>query len=281
MGETRIYRNEGPVHETCIEPLQMTQTEITNAQFAAFVEATGYVTRAERGWRADEPSGPGLDVPPSSAVFSPPMGGRGDRGIWWQLVDGANWRAPLGPKHSVKPAPGSPVVHMTPEDAAAFAEWAGGRLPTEAEWERAARGGKQGQLLAWDEDEADAAPMANTWQGIFPIHDVGDDGFTGIAPVASFPPNDFGLYDMIGNVWELTATPYAPSYSETDQARSNPGGYDPSQPGIPVVAIRGGSYLCATSYCYRFRPAARQAQDMAFGTSHVGFRIVRDAEPER
>lgn len=276
MGETRVYREEGPVQEACTEPLQMTATEITNAQFAAFVEATGYVTRAERGWRADEPDGPGLDVPPGSAVFSPPSGDRGRGDIWWQLVEGANWRVPLGPENSTELIADAPVVHVTLEDAAAFADWAGGRLPTEAEWERAARGGHDGKLLTWeDNEEADATPMANTWQGIFPIHDLAADGFAGVAPVASFPPNDFGLYDMIGNVWELSATPYAPSYSDADRARSQPAGYDPSQPGIPVVAIRGGSYLCATSYCYRFRPAARQAQDIAFGTSHVGFRIVR------
>ena len=277
MGETRAYPEEAPVHEACVKPLQMTQTEITNAQFSRFVDETGYVTRAERGWRADEPKGPGIDVPPASAVFTPPESMRTANPIWWKLIDGANWRAPAGAAASDDISPHWPVVHVTLEDAQAFAVWAGGRLPTEAEWEHAARGGHEGRLLSWDPDsEGSSGPLANTWQGIFPIEDTGDDGFAGLAPVGTYPANEFGLYDMIGNVWELTATPYAPSYRRADQARAQPAGFDPAQPGIPVVTIRGGSYLCSTSFCYRFRPAARQAQDIAFATSHIGFRLVRD-----
>lgn len=280
MGEERVYREEGPVHEACVEPFAIMTTEVTNADFAAFVAATGYVTRAERGWRAGEAHGPGIDLPPGSAVFSPRPDVAARNLNWWQLVDGANWRQPLGPDSDHRPPPDAPVVHVTRADAEAYAEWAGGRLPTEAEWEYAARGGLDGQIYAWGDAERVALETrANTWQGIFPVADTGDDGHKGIAPVASYPPNGFGLYDMIGNVWEWTSTPYAPSHAAADRARAGADGLDPSQPGVAVGTVRGGSFLCARSYCYRFRPAARQAQDLAFGTSHVGFRIVRKSEP--
>jgi len=277
MGETRVYREEGPIRDVCIDPFDMAATEITNDQFAAFVAATDYVTRAERGWRADEAGGPGVDLPPGSATFVPPQGVAPRNLNWWRYVEGANWRAPAG-EGSEMPDGTAPVVHVTRADAEAYAAWAGGRLPTEDEWEYAARGGLDRQVYAWGDDEpASAIEKANTWQGLFPMVDTGDDGFEGAAPVASFPPNGFGLYDMVGNVWEWTSSPYTPSHSDNHRAIAGARGLDPTQPGIPVGAIKGGSFLCASSYCYRFRPAARQAQDLAFGTSHIGFRIVRDA----
>lgn len=278
MGETRIYPEEAPRHQACVTAFDITRTEITQAQFSAFVDETGYVTRAERGWAASEPNGPGVDLPPGSAIFQPLETARPQNLNWWRWTEDANWRRPGG-GDAQPPRADQPVTHVTLEDAKAFAAWAGGRLPTEAEWEYAARGGLDGTLLAWpDAERAVRAQKANTWQGVFPIANTKEDGFEGIAPVASYPANGFGLYDMIGNVWEWTATPYAPSHTERDRARAGETGLDVSQPGIAVGTIKGGSFLCATSYCYRFRPAARQAQDLAFGTSHIGFRIVRDAE---
>lgn len=278
MGETRVYPEEQPIVEACIDAFDIGATEITNQQFEAFVTETGYVTRAERGWDKSEPDGPGIDLEPTSAVFSPTGDPRRPLS-WWKLVAGANWRTPEGPGSNIHGRADHPVVHLTRADAEAFAEWAGARLPTEAEWEYAARGGLEGQLMAWaDAERAALKDRANTWQGIFPVANTEADGHAGTAPVGSYAANGFGLYDMVGNVWEWTATPYAQSHRETDRARITPEGYDPSQPGIPVGTIKGGSYLCASSYCFRFRPAARQAQDLIFGTSHIGFRIVREAQ---
>ena len=277
MGESRVYREEAPRHEACVDEFEITRTEITVGQYAEFVDATGYITRAERGWAASDPDGPGIDLPAGAAIFQPIEGVRPRDLNWWRWLEGANWRAPNGPGSDALPAD-HPVTHLTREDAMAYASWAGGRLPTEAEWEYAARGGLEGELYAWTEVESKALKdRANTWQGVFPIVNTEDDGFAGVSPVASYPPNGFGLYDMIGNVWEWTATPYTPTHSELDRDRAGETGLDLSQPGIPVGTIKGGSYLCASSYCYRFRPAARQAQDLAYGTSHIGFRIVRSS----
>jgi formylglycine-generating enzyme required for sulfatase activity len=280
MGAASSYPEERPVTKACVSAFEIRRTEVTNAEFSTFVEQTGYVTRAERGWRSDEDGGPGIDVPPGSAVFWPPETTAPVNLNWWRFIEGATWRTPRGPD-SRAPALNAPVVHITREDAERFAAWAGGRLPTEAEWEYAARGGSDGALLAWDDAETAALiQKTNTWQGIFPVVNTADDGFKGVAPAASFPANGFGLHDMIGNVWEWTATSYAPSHAERDIIVAGANGLDPSQPGVPVGTIKGGSYLCASSYCYRFRPAARQAQDLAFGTSHIGFRIVRDVGPD-
>ena len=273
MGETRVYREEGPVSEICLAPFEIWSHEVSNAEFAAFVKATGHKTRAELGWSASDENGPGVDMAPSSALFVSPKNPQGLN--WWKLTDGANWQKPLGPE-SDDFDPSAPVVHITRDDAIAYANWAGGRLPTEAEWEYAARGGLNGELLSWAEAE-DAAlkDKANTWEGVFPVINSKEDGYVGVAPVGSYPPNGFGLYDMIGNVWELTSSPYYPTHSPGEGAKAYPNGYDPAQGEVPVGVIKGGSFLCARSYCYRYRPAARQPQDLIFGTSHIGFRIVR------
>jgi formylglycine-generating enzyme required for sulfatase activity len=276
MGETRVYREEAPRHEACIAGFEITRTEITVGQFAEFVAATGYETSAETGGVGDVSQAPGMSLPPGGAVFHPMQRSQPADLNWWRWVDGAYWRRPGGPD-APEAVPNHPVTQITQQDAAAYAAWAGGRLPTEAEWEYAARGGLQGELLAWPEAERAALKdKANTWQGVFPVVNTEDDGFAGLAPVGTYPPNGFGLHDMVGNVWEWTATPYAPSHAERDRALAGAAGLDFSQPGVPVGTIKGGSYLCASSYCYRFRPAARQAQDLAYGTSHIGFRIVRD-----
>lgn len=277
MGDERTYPEEGPVSERCVSTFQISRTEVTNSQFAAFVADTGYITRAEQGWDASDPFGPGVDMPPASAVFSPDQNGSHQMLDWWTLIEGASWKAPLGPGSSSEPD--HPVVHVTRSDVEAYAKWKQARLPTEAEWEYAARGGLDGTLWAWsDSEDEERERQANVWQGLFPLIDEGLDGHKGIAPVASYPSNDFGLHDMIGNVWEWTASPYSPSHTEAAQSKAGQSGYDPSQPGVPVGTIKGGSFLCSTSYCVRFRPAARQAQDLAFGTSHIGFRIVRSVD---
>ncbi len=274
MGETRIYREETPVTKTCIEPFDIWSHEISNAEFAAFVKETGHKTRAERGWKASDKAGPGVDMAPSSAVFVSPKNPKSLN--WWSLMDGANWRTPLGSDKDGYEMT-APVVHITREDAQAYAKWAGGRLPIEAEWEYAARGGLNGELMSWAEaEEAALEDKANTWQGVFPVINSVDDGHAGVAPVGSYPANGFGLYDMIGNVWEWTSSNYYPTHNPGEAAKAYPNGYDPAQGDVPVGVIKGGSFLCARSYCYRYRPAARQAQDLIFGTSHIGFRIVRD-----
>jgi formylglycine-generating enzyme required for sulfatase activity len=218
------------------------RTEVTNAEFATFVKATNYVTVAER---------PGTK---GAAVFVLPSG---DTDLsratnWWRYVEGANWRHPGGPDTSIEGREHFPVVAITYEDAAAYANWKGRRLPTEAEWEHAARAGAS-QL-----PEREQPKDANTWQGVFPIIDTAEDGFTGIAPVGCFKPNAYGLHDMIGNVWEFAAD-----------------AYENATPAAHV--IKGGSFLCAPNYCLRYRPAARQPQEDGLGTSHVGFRTVLDA----
>ncbi len=279
MGERPAYAEEGPPTKACVESFEIATHEVTNAEFASFVEATGYRTRAERGWQADEAGGPGVEVAPGSAVFIAPVDQPQGNLDWWQLIEGANWRHPSGPTSSIEGLEDQPVVHVTRADAEAYAEWAGARLPTEAEWEFAARGAPSGQVSPWAEiEDAARSKNANTWQGVFPLKNTNEDSFEGRAPVGSFPANAFGLHDMIGNVWEWTASPYAPSHSERDRKIAGQRGFDPNQPTASVGTIKGGSFLCADNYCARFRPAARQAQDLAFGTSHIGFRLARDAQ---
>jgi len=280
-------RDSRPVHRVYVDGFWMDKTEVTNAQFAAFVRATGYVTVAERTPRAEDfPGAPPENLRAGSVVFSPP-----DHPVpldnhlqWWSYVKGANWRHPLGPKTSIAGKEQFPVVHVAYEDALAYARWAGKRLPTEAEWEFAARGGLTGKRYPWgDVFEQDGKPMANTHQGHFPDHDTGEDGFIGIGPVARFPANGYGLYDVAGNVWEWTGDWYRPDYYAelvaTGDVARNPQGpersFDPSEPGQPKRAQRGGSFLCTDQYCSRYTVGTRGKGEVSTGTNHLGFRCVR------
>jgi formylglycine-generating enzyme len=295
MGSNDHYPEEAPAHQVTVNGFWMDQYTVTNAQFSHFVEETNYVTSAERCPNAADYPGaqPGMLVP-ASVVFRRP-GYRvnlKDHYQWWTYVPGANWRHPLGPGSSLRGLAKHPVVHVAFEDACAYATWAGKTLPTEAEWEFAARGGLAGTVYVWgDEFEPDGEVLANTWQGDFPNENLLADGYEWTAPVGSFPPNGYGLYEMAGNVWEWTVDWYQ-QHSEIPQtccASFNPRGgdpqksYDPSTPNvkIPRRVMKGGSYLCAPNYCQRYRPAARMAQAVDTSTCHLGFRcVVRSKEAE-
>jgi len=250
--------DDAPPRRVTVPSFRISATEVTNRQFAAFVSATGYRTVAERAPRAADH--PGVDpalLVPGSAVFSPPSqpGSLDDMTGWWRFVPGADWRHPEGPGSHLRGRANYPVVHVAYEDALAYARWRGHGLPAEAQWELAARGGLDGKRFAWgDEYAPGGSHRANAWQGAFPLVNSGADGFVGRSPVACFPPNGFGLYDMIGNVWEWTSDG------------------DPQAAGTRI--IKGGSYLCAPNYCARYRPAARQFGDSSLGASHIGFRTV-------
>ena len=245
LGTDPQYPEEGPPREARVEGFWISATEVTNAQFAEFVAATGYRTEAER----DPPALPGAPpemLQPGSAVFRVPTP---DNRNWWAWVPGAQWRAPSGPGSGIEGRGNDPVVQVTFNDAQAYARWAGLSLPSEDQWEYAARAG---------EDAPPVPKSANTYQGVFPARDLGEDGFTTRAPVGCFEANGFGLYDMIGNVWEWTTTTRA---------------------GAPTNTIKGGSFLCAANYCARYRPSARQFQERDLGTDHIGFRVVDTKRP--
>jgi formylglycine-generating enzyme len=290
MGAELAYPEEAPVREVGVDGFWIDACAVTNADFAAFVAATGYVTLAER--EPDPAAYPGAQpelLQPGGTVFFMPQGRVDMRDITsrWAFVPGAEWRHPEGPGSGIEGRERDPVVQIAFADAAAYARWAGKDLPSEAEWEFAARGGLAEAQFCWgDEFNPGGRWMANTWQGQFPFRDLGLDGFVGRAPVGSFPPNGYGLYDMAGNVWEWTADWYAlPLHADTKPAccvPNNPrggtmaGSYDPALPAIriPRKVIKGGSYLCAPNYCRRYRPAARQPQMIDSGTCHIGFRCL-------
>lgn len=287
MGSNNHYPEEAPAHPVTVDAFWMDQFTVTNAQFSHFVEETNYVTSAERSPNPEEyPGAPDLLVP-ASVVFRRPgyKADLRDHYQWWTYVPGANWRHPLGPDSNLKGLAKHPVVHIAYEDARAYATWAGKELPTEAEWEFAARGGLEGAEFVWgDEFEPDGQVMANTWQGGFPNENLLTDGYEWTAPVGSFPPNGYGLYEMAGNVWEWT-TDWYQQHNEIEHgccASFNPRGgdreksYDPRTPNvkIPRRVIKGGSYLCAPNYCRRYRPAARMAQAVDTSTCHLGFRCL-------
>ena len=278
-----------PIHRVYVEGFWMDTTEVTNAQFEKFVEATDYVTVAERTPTQEEfPDAPPENLIAGSVVFSPPDHPvpLNDHFQWWSYSDGANWRHPFGPKSDIHGKERYPVVHIAYEDALAYAKWAGKRLPTEAEWEFAARGGLSGKVYPWgDEFMQDGKWMTNSHQGHFPNLDMGADRFTGIAPVAQFPPNGYGLYDVAGNVWEWTSDWYRPDYYAQLAAAGvtrNPLGpstsFDPAEPGVQKRVHRGGSFLCTEQYCSRYMVGTRGKGEISTGANHLGFRCVRDAK---
>jgi sulfatase modifying factor 1 len=291
MGSDDHYPEEAPVHAVTVDGFWISPTTVTNAQFAAFVDETGYLTVAERPLNpADYPGAPAENLVPGSLVFTMTNGPVDLRHInqWWTWTPGASWRQPEGGVGTIDERLDHPVVHIAHEDAMAYADWAGLALPSEAEWEFAARGGLDNTAFVWGDDAVPSGQyMANFWQGDFPHRNSQADGFVGVAPVGSYPPNGYGLHDMAGNVWEWTDDWYADHHpSDADKpccVPSNPRGpgveasYDPNQPqfAIPRKVIKGGSFLCADNYCLRYRPAARRPQMIDTGMSHVGFRTVQ------
>ena len=283
------WPNEAPEHRVRVDGFWMDTHEVTNAEFAEFVEETGHVTTAEVAPSLEEimaQAPPGTPPPPEellvpgSLVFVMPDG-NGAPGEW-RWVPGADWRHPEGPGSSIEERMDHPVVHVSWEDAAAYAEWAGKRLPTEAEREYAARGGLEGKRFVWgDEPPTDTRIFANIWQGRFPLENTAADGQERTAPAGSFEPNGYGLYDMAGNVWEWCADWYRPDWHAQkagEEVVENPQGPSASEGPEPQRVIKGGSFLCHASYCASYRPSARQGQAIDTGTSHVGFRCVKDGD---
>ena len=277
-----------PIHRVRVSAFLMDATEVTNAQFEAFVKATGYVTIAEKAPTREEfPDVPLEDLVAGSVVFTPPPGQvpLDNHLQWWAYVHGVSWRHPEGPNSDLKGREQHPVVHIAWPDAAAYAKWAGKRLPTEAEWEFAARGGESGNIYPWgNQMHPEGKHMGNTFQGQFPHQDIATDGFKGIAPVGRFKPNRYGLFDMAGNVWEWCADWYRPEYYAALAADgavvSDPKGpadsFDPLEPGVAKRVQRGGSVLCTDQYCTRYMVGTRGKGEVNSGANHIGFRCVRD-----
>lgn len=293
MGSENFYPEEKPVREVTVDGFYIDKFEVTNSDYKKFVDETGYVTVAERPLDPkDYPGAPPENLVPGALVFAKTKGpvNLNNYANWWQWVPGANWKNPKGPGSDLSGKENCPVVHIAFEDAEEYAKWIGKELPTEAEWEFAARGGLEGKNFTWgDEDVQYKKPMANTWQGEFPWQNLIIDDYEGVSPVGSFEPNGYGLFDMAGNVWEWTLDWYVKNLDESAEkfkscctpavnprVTSPDGSYDPCQPDvkIPRKVLKGGSHLCAPNYCLRYRPAARQPQMIDTGMSHLGFRCV-------
>jgi sulfatase modifying factor 1 len=289
-GEIPIAANDSqPIHRVRLHGFWMDRTAVTNEQFAKFVAATGYLTMAERVPTKEEfPDASPENLVAGSVVFTPP-----DHKVtltqpyrWWSYVKGANWQHPGGPQTNIRGKQNYPVVQVAYADAEAYAKWAGKRLPTEAEFEFAGRGGLEGKTYAWGDDfRPDGKWMANTWQGDFPLADTGEDGFAGLAPVAQYPANGYGLYDMAGNVWQWCSDWYRPDYYAelarsariTQDPRGPESSFDPTAPNEKKRVQRGGSFLCSSQYCSRYIVGTRGKGEIATATNHLGFRCVKDA----
>ena len=277
MGSDHHYPEESPARTVTVKPFRMDVHPVTNRQFGQFVGETGYVSAAERPPDpAVYPDARPEDLVAGSLVFRMTLGpvNLADFRRWWDWTPAADWRHPLGPGSGLDGLDDHPVVHVAYPDAVAYARWAGMQLPTEAEWEYAARGGLDGAEFTWgDGDSQETAPVANTWQGRFPYENTRRDGWTRTSPVGSYPPNGYGLHDMAGNVWEWTADPY----QLPPAGRPGSPGCVPQPFGtdsVPTRVIKGGSHLCTIQYCFRYRPAARQSQTIDTSTSHIGFRCI-------
>jgi len=292
-------RNEQPPHKVSVDGFWIEEHDVTNAEFRKFVDATGYKTTAERpvNWEdlkkqlpPNTPKPADEMLQPGSLVFSPPKGPVDLRNMnaWWQWVRGASWQHPEGPQSNLDGRENHPVVQVSWDDAAAYARWAGRRLPTEAEWEFASRGGLNGKRFAWgDEFKPGGKFMANTWTGEFPYKNTAEDGFAGTSPVKSFPPNGYGLYDMGGNVWNWVNDWYRPDIHQ--QMAAEPACHNPQGPKASLSVdhpyqteervTKGGSFLCHVDYCESYRPSARRGTPRDTGMSHIGFRCAKSAAP--
>ena len=274
MGSDVFYREERPVHRERVDGFWIDRYPVTNADFRLFVDATGYVTFSERvPTREMYPAADPECLVPGSLVFVKPKApvSLRDNRAWWSYMAGANWRHPSGPASSIVDKDDHPVVHVTLDDARTYAAWAQKRLPTEIEWEYAARGGLEGAVYSWgDEANPDDRFMANTWQGRFPYENLVEDRYERTSPVDAFPPNGYGLFDVAGNVWEWTASRFARSH-DADLSCCHSGSQTSTD---TLFVVKGGSHLCAPNYCLRFRPAARQGETLDTSTCHIGFRCV-------